>query len=51
MAEQVKDLALSLQRLRSLLWCRFHPWPGELPQVMGVAKERKILKPREEVLP
>ena len=30
MAQQVKDLALSLQQLRSLLWCRFSPWPGNL---------------------
>ena len=30
----VKDLALSLQWLRSLLWCRFNPWPGELPHAM-----------------
>ena len=26
--QQIKDLALSLQWLRPLLWCRFHPWPG-----------------------
>ena len=25
--QQVKDLVLSLQWLRSLLWCRFSPWP------------------------
>ena len=25
--QQVKHLALSLQRLRSLLWLRFSPWP------------------------
>ena len=24
----VKDLALSLQQLRLLLWCGFDPWPG-----------------------
>ena len=28
MAQRVKDLASSLQRLRSLLWRRFDPWPG-----------------------
>ena len=28
MAQWVKDTALSLQRLRSLLWCRFNPWSG-----------------------
>ena len=26
-AQRVKDLALSLQWLRSLLWCAFDPWP------------------------
>ena len=25
---QLKDLVLSLYRLRSLLWHRFDPWPG-----------------------
>ena len=25
---QVKDPALLLQQLVSLLWCGFHPWPG-----------------------
>lgn len=25
---EIKDLALSLLWLRSLLWCRFHPWLG-----------------------
>ena len=28
MVHQVKDLALSLQWLWSLLWLRFSPWPG-----------------------
>ena len=28
MAQQVKDLVLSLQWLRSLLWHGFSPWPG-----------------------
>ena len=27
-AQQVKDLMLSLQELRSLLWLRIDPWPG-----------------------
>ena len=27
-AQQVKNLALSLLWLRSLLWCEFDPWPG-----------------------
>ena len=28
-AQQVKDPALSLLWLRSLLWCRFDPWAGK----------------------
>ena len=34
-AWQVKDSALSLQLLGSLLWLRFNPWPGKfcIPQV------------------
>jgi len=28
-AQQVKNLALSLQQLGSLLWCSFSPWPGD----------------------
>lgn len=27
MAQQVKNLALSLLWLGLLLWCGFHPWP------------------------
>lgn len=30
MAQWVKDLALSLQQLRPLLWQGFSPWPGIL---------------------
>ena len=35
MAQWVKDLALSLQQLRLLLWHRFDPWPRnfDVPQV------------------
>ena len=32
MAQQVKDLALSLQQLGSLLWLRFSPWPEKVRQ-------------------
>ena len=41
MAQQVKDPALSLQWLRSLLWHRFNPWPRNfhMPQVRH--KKRK----------
>ena len=39
----VKDLALSLQRLRSLLWQGLGPWPGTLhmPHVQPKERERK----------
>ena len=35
MVQWVKDLALSLQQLRSLLWRGFDPWPwnSHMPQV------------------
>ena len=39
-AEQVKDLALSLQQLRSFLWFRFNPWPGTSTHAVR-KKERK----------
>ena len=39
MAQQVKDPALSLQRLWSLLWRRFDPWPGNSCYAMDVAKK------------
>ena len=38
-AHQVKDLLLTLQVLRSLLWCDFEPWPQE-------QKERKREMPK-----
>ena len=38
MAQQVKDLALSLLWLRSQQWHGFNPWPRELVPAMGVAK-------------
>lgn len=31
-SQWIKDLALSLQWLRSLLWCRFNPWPWKFFQ-------------------
>ena len=43
-AQQVKDLALSLQKpgsLPSLPWYGFNPWPQELPNAMGAAKKKK----------
>ena len=31
LVQQVGDLSLSLQWLRSLLWCGFDSWPGSFP--------------------
>ena len=39
--QQVKDLVLSLLRLRSLLWHRFELWPRELQHAMGMIKKEK----------
>ena len=41
MVQQVKNPALSLKRLRSLLWHGFHPWPANFPHAMDEAKKRK----------
>ena len=43
MAQSVKDPALSLQQLQSLLWCRSDPWPGNfcVPQVQPKKKNKK----------
>ena len=45
MAQQVKDLALSLLWLRPLLWCGFNPWPWDfhMPQAQS-KKKSKIIK-------
>ena len=40
----VKDPALSLQWLGLLLWCRFNPWPWELPHAAGAAKKTKKIQ-------
>ena len=45
MAHWVKDLALSLLWLRSLLWCGFSPWPGSF-YMLQVQPERKTFQPR-----
>ena len=37
----VKDLVLSLQQLRLLLWLRFDPWPGNFLVAAGAAKKKK----------
>ena len=39
----VKDLVLSLQWLRSLLWHRFDPWPGNF-HMLWVWQKKKIAK-------
>ena len=41
-AQWVKDLALSLLWLRSLLWRGFDSWPQELPHALGTAKKKKL---------
>ena len=41
MAQWVKDPALSLQQLGSLLWCVFSFWPRNLYAV-GMAKKKEI---------
>lgn len=42
--QRVRDLALSPQQLRSLLWHGFHPWPQELLHAPGVAKKERKKK-------
>ena len=48
MVQWVKDLALSLPWLWSLLWLGFNPWPGNfripLVQPRGKAKQNKTQK-------
>ena len=39
--QQVKDLVLSLQQLRLLLWLRFDPWPGNLHMPWAWPHKRK----------
>ena len=43
MVQGVKDPALSLKQLRSLMWSWFNPWPGNfhMPQVQLKKKEKK----------
>ena len=45
MAQQVKDLALSLLWFKSLLWRKFNPWPRNIhmPQVWPKTKQSMIL--------
>ena len=41
MAQWIKDLALSLLWLKSLLWRWFSPWPWKF--FVGVARKKRIL--------
>ena len=45
MAQWVKDLALSLQWLRSLLWHRFDPWSQDLLYAQAQAKKQTNKRP------
>ena len=47
-AQEVKGLALSLQPLRSLLWCRFSPWPGSFHMLSAWPKKKKKKKTEME---
>ena len=38
--QQIKDLALSLQQLRLLLWCGFDPWPGNFYMLQAWPKKK-----------
>ena len=49
MVQQVKDLALSLQRLRLLLWYSFDPWSGEHATDAAIKKEKAIYKMGENI--
>ena len=48
----VKDLALSLQQLWSLLWHKFDPWPKNfhMPQVQAKTKQNKTRKRKKRCL-
>ena len=50
MAQQVKGPALSLQQLRSLLWLRFDPWPGNfhMPQAQPLHLTKKKKKKKKK---
>ena len=43
-AQQVKDLALSLPWFRLLLWHRFDPWPGNFHMLWLQPKKKKKKK-------
>ena len=41
-AQQVKDPALSLQQLRTLLWCKLDSWPGNFCIVWVWQEKKKV---------
>lgn len=43
-----KDLALSLQQLESLLWCRFSLWPGNFHMPRVRPKKKKRMRKKKE---
>ena len=47
-AQQVKDQELSLQQLRSLLWCSFEPWPRNFHIPWMWAKKEEEEEEEEE---
>ena len=47
MAQQVKDPALSLLRLRLLLWREFDPWPRGTSTCHGCIQKEKEKKKKE----
>ena len=47
MVEWVKEPAWSLEQLRSLLWCRFDPWPGKF-HMLSVWQRKKGKKDRRK---
>ena len=48
MAQQVKDLVLSLQQLGSLLWHGFDPWLGNFHILWEWQKKKKKKKKKEK---
>ena len=47
MVQWLKDLVLSLQQLKSLLWCGFDPWPWNFHKLPGAAKNKQTNKQRK----
>ena len=48
-AQQVKDLALSLPQLGLLLWCEFYPWPRNFHMSQVWPKEGEEEEEEEEL--